>query len=52
MLEDALSVTVVVVGNGINDRISNQDKAAYISLCANGLGKGMNPSILDPVIKE
>ena len=45
-----LSETVVIVGNGIGKLSSNLDKAVFISLCANTLGKGMNPSVLLPAI--
>ena len=40
----------VIIGNGIGDPSSNPDKAVYVSLCANALGKGMNPSVFLPAM--
>ena len=38
---DVLSVTIIAVRNRIGDWI----EAVYVSLCANALGKGINPAL-------
>ena len=41
---------VIVIGNRIDNLSSGQ--SCCISLCANALEKGMNPSVLPPVISK
>ena len=37
---------VIIIGNEINDPSSTLDKAISVSLYANSLRRGMNPSLL------
>ena len=46
----ACFVIVIVAGNEHSDLSSNQDEAVSISLSANNLGKGVNLTILAPLV--
>ena len=47
-LEGVLSETFIEVRNGICDSSSILDQAVCVSLCANVLRKGMNPTVPPP----
>ena len=43
--EGALSILLIIIGNGIMTWVQIWNEAVYISLCANALEKDMNPSV-------
>ena len=43
---------IVIVGNGLGNLNTNLDKAVCISYSANTLRKGINPTILPPVMSK
>ena len=51
-MEGALSVTVIVVGNGINNPIHIEEEAVGIPVYTNSMRKGMNPSLLPKVMNN
>ena len=50
LTKSALSVTVILTGNGNGNQISNPTQAIYFSLGANALEKRMNPSVFPSAI--
>ena len=45
-----LSVTVIVLGNGIEDSSSHPGRECLFLPHANAIGKGMNPALLFPAM--